>query len=77
MAQISLYVPDSEMAELRSDAVKDGKSVSSYVRKVLRNRKNNRANWENGWPPGYFDLYGCDPDFPDIEDLPAKEIEAL
>ena len=27
------------------------------------------AGWENGWPPGFFDLYGSSPDFPEAEDL--------
>ena len=77
MAQISLYVPDSVMAELREDAERQGVSISAYTRSVLENRNNKgRLDWSNGWPPGYFDLYGSSPDFPDVPDLEPEPIES-
>ncbi len=33
------------------------------------------AGWENGWPPGFFDLYGSCPDFPEAESLESTSIE--
>lgn len=35
------------------------------------------AGWENGWPPGFFDLYGSSPDFPKAEDLEFAPIGCL
>ncbi len=35
------------------------------------------ARWENGWPPGFFDLYGSSPDFPEAEDLELAPIGCL
>lgn len=58
MAQLSLYVDDSTMEDLRRDAAREGKTLSKYAAGVLRGRKEH-----NGWPPGFFNLYGtCDDD---------------
>lgn len=35
------------------------------------------AGWKNGWPPGFFDLYGSSPDFPEAEDLELAPIGCL
>lgn len=70
MAQLSLYIEDAALAELRDDANACGQSISSYARSVLANRhKAERERWENGWPPGYFDLFGSSPDFPEVPDF--------
>ena len=58
MAQLSLYVDDSTMEDLRRDAAREGKTLSKYAAGVLRGRKEH-----NGWPPGFFNMYGaCDDD---------------
>lgn len=74
MAQLSLYIEDEEMETLKADAASAGKSTSSYVADILRDRHNDKRGWINGWPPGYFDLFGSSPNFPDIEDYPIEPI---
>ena len=46
MAQLSLYMDDASMEELRSDAEAAGKSISSYAREVLEQR--NEPGWWYG-----------------------------
>ena len=53
MAQLSLYVDDSTMEDLRRDAAREGKTLSKYAAGVLRERKTNGP-----WAPGVFGLYG-------------------
>ena len=73
MAQLSLYMEEPMMDALRLDAEKMNLSISSYVRKVLEQRHSRDTSaWINGWPPGYFDLYGSIPDFPDVEECPIE-----
>lgn len=77
MAQISLYIPETMMESLRSDAEELGVSISSYTRTILENRhKGGRFNWANGWPPGYFDLFGSSPDFPEIADAAPEPVDS-
>lgn len=77
MAQLSLYMDEASMAALRADAAKRGVSISSFARDVLVERDAPSAHaWENGWPPGYFDLYGSIPDFPIVEDLEAAPVDS-
>ena len=78
MAQLSLYMDEVTMAGLREDAAKRGMSISAYAREVLEKRNTRDAGgWENGWPPGFFDLYGSCPDFPEAEDLEPTPVEPL
>lgn len=77
MAQLSLYMDEASMAALRADAAKRGVSISSFARDVLVERDAPPAHaWENGWPSGYFDLYGSIPDFPIAEDLEAAPVDS-
>ena len=78
MAQLSLYMDEEAMEALRADAAEAGMSISSYAREVLEGR-NERwgSDWVNGWPPGYWDLYGSAPDFPEVEDYPPEPVEPL
>ena len=77
MAQISLYVPDAMMEDLRADADEQGMSLSSYTRTVLESRHSaGRLNWVNGWPPGYFDLFGSSPDYPEVDDRAPEPVES-
>ena len=71
MAQLSLYMDEASMAALRADAAKRGVSISSFARDAP-----SAHAWENGWPPGYFDLYGSIPDFPIAEDLEAAPVDS-
>lgn len=76
MAQLSLYMDETIMTSLREDAAGRGMSISAYAREVLETRNTrDAAEWENGWPPGFFDLYGSCPDFPEIESLESTSIE--
>lgn len=77
MAQLSLYMDDVCMEELRLDAEAAGKSISAYAREVLETRHESKRGWVNGWPPGYFDLFGSSPGFPDVPDLVPEPIPAL
>lgn len=54
MAQLSLYMNENQMTSLRSDAEKEGVSISSYARQVLEQRHQSNRGWVNGWPPNYF-----------------------
>lgn len=53
MAQVSLYVDDAKLAELREEATERGISLSRYVGQIIDER---RASTK--WPPGFFELYG-------------------
>lgn len=76
MAQLSLYMDDASMEELRLDAEAAGKSISAYAREVLETRHESKRGWVNGWPPGYFDsLEPLNIELP--EDLPPEPIPAL
>ena len=78
MAQLSLYVDDSMMEDLRRDAAREGKTLSKFVAGVLKDHAEN-----NRWPHGFFNLYGaCEdgvlvepPDEPfDLDPIPALEL---
>lgn len=77
MAQLSLYMTEEDMSSLKKEAQEQGKSISSYTRDIIAHRHQvERNGWENGWPPGFFDLYGSSPDFPQPEDMQPDPIEA-
>lgn len=77
MAQLSLYMTEKDMNELKRDAKAVGKSISSYAREVIANRHQTERNgWKNGWPPGFFNLYGSAPDFPKPKDTPPEPVES-
>ena len=63
MPQVSLYVEDELMEELRAGAAQEGVSLSKHVARRLRDGKvsyQGRCNTPSGLPEGYFDrLYGC------------------
>lgn len=77
MAQLSLYMDDASMEELRTDAEAAGKSISSYAREVLEKRHEPKHGWVNGWPPGYFELFGSSPDFPEVADTAPEPVAPL
>lgn len=61
MPQLSLYLDEPTMEELRADAAEAGLSLSKYVTGLIREKKTHR-----GWPEGYWEqVYGCitDPTF--------------
>ena len=62
MPQVSLYMDESMMEELRENAARAGVSLSKYVGDVLREHANKKR-----WPEGWFDLYGVITDEDDFE----------
>ena len=63
MPQVSLYVEDQLMDELRTGASREGISLSKHVARRLRDGKasyRGRCATPSGLPEGYFErLYGC------------------
>lgn len=66
MAQLSLYLDDASMEDLRRSAQSRGVTLSKYVRDVLVD------DAHGGWPNGFFDLYGAldDPSFVEPPEIP-------
>ena len=54
MPQISLYVDEETMADLRNSAERRGTSISKYVGNLIKH-----GPVREGYPEGYFSLYGC------------------
>ena len=55
MAQLSLYLDETEMETLRKDAKREGVSLSRYAARLVREHAGN-----NRWPAGYWEnVYGC------------------
>lgn len=55
MAQLSLYLEDDEMATLRTDAAREGVSLSRYAASLIREHAGGSK-----WPACYWDeVYGC------------------
>ena len=55
MAQLSLYLDDATMETLRTDAKRQGVSLSKYAAGLIRDHAGG-----NGWPVGYWEqVYGC------------------
>ena len=78
MAQLSLYLEDTEMATLRKDARREGVSLSRYAARLIRENAGNSK-----WPAGYWEtVYGAlsDPTFtlsnegldPSLDDDPTS-----
>ena len=63
MPQVSLYVDDALMDELRADAALEGVSLSKHVARRLKDGKKSyrgRCDTKSGLPKGYFsELFGC------------------
>ncbi len=52
MAQMSIYIDEETLENVRRAAEREGKSVSEWVRSRL-----NRS-LEEEWPEGYFEVFG-------------------
>lgn len=52
MPQVSLYVDNETMAALRDRAALENSSLSKYVAKLVR------EDVDEGWPAGFWDLFG-------------------
>ena len=52
MPQLSLYLDDAAMADLRESSAAEHLSLSSYARKLIRNHS------DSAWPAGFWGLYG-------------------
>ena len=63
MPQVSLYVDDATMESLRTEAAREGTSLSKHVStriKKAQARQLGRCNTPSGMPEGFFErLYGC------------------
>ena len=58
MPQVSLYVDEPTMETLRSEADREGVSLSRYV--ASRLKSTGRCTTPSGLPDGFLDsLYGC------------------
>ena len=57
MPQLSLYLNDAEMQDLRTSAANDGVSLSRYARRVLRNDAN-----RNSWSSSFLSTFGASGD---------------
>lgn len=68
MPQLSLYLDDATMEEVRRNAEAADVSLSQYVSGVLK-----KAN-SSTWPRGFFDLYGSidDESFSEPAELPFE-----
>ncbi len=53
MPQLSLYLDDKTMTDLRESAATERLSLSSYARKLIRDRS------DSTWPAGFWGLYGA------------------
>ena len=54
MAQLSLYLDETEMKTLRKDAKREGVSLSRYAARLVRENSG-----RNRWPAGYWEnVYG-------------------
>ncbi len=55
MPQLSLYLNDVAMEQLRHDAKESGASLSRYVSQLVMEK-----SVRTGWPDGYWEnIYGC------------------
>ena len=63
MPQVSLYVDDATMEQLRKDAQNEGTSISKHVVRRLKDGRTcyrGRCDTPSGLPSGFFaQLYGC------------------
>ena len=59
MAQLTIYLDERTLKKISAAARRSRESVSRWVKSRLA------REIETGWPPGYFDLFGClaDTDF--------------
>ncbi len=54
MAQLHCYVPEDIAQLAQHKAAQSGLSLSRYLAELVK--RDTQAN--NGWPEGYFDLFG-------------------
>lgn len=53
MAQLSLYMNDEEMSRLRSEAAREGMSISGLARALLCGHRS------SAWPDSFWAAYGA------------------
>ena len=76
MPQVSLYVDEETMSQLRADSKREGLSLSKYVARRLREPVH--YSTANGLPEGWLDdLYGCLADDDSFEMPPRYEAEEI
>lgn len=52
MPQVSLYLDDTTMTDLRKQAAMQDASLSRYVVRLIKD------DIASGWPDGYWDMFG-------------------
>lgn len=75
MAQLNVYVPDDLEEKIKTEAKREGKSVSAFVLDAVRSRIEPKS-----WSPAFLKLLESEPleGFPDdIEDLPVQKRPGL
>jgi hypothetical protein len=73
VAQLTIYMPDEVAEQVRKAARRAHLSVSSYLTELA-----SRSLKPRQWPEGFAGLYGSwEGDFPEPEDAPPTEPEAL
>ncbi len=72
MPQVTIYLPDDLLDDIKSEAKKAGKSVSAYMGELAR-----RSVRPRHWPSGFFKLAGSCPGLTVPEDAPPEAIEGL
>ena len=71
MAQVTIYIPDDLESELRREAKRAGRSLSSLVVDLAR-----RQLRPTGWPPGFADMFGAwRGEFEEPADPPPDEVD--
>ena len=73
MPQLSLYLGETEMTNLRDSAAHEGVSLSRYARSVL-----NKSNATNSWSSSFLSTFGAvgDSSFETPEELPWSPLES-
>ena len=69
MAQLNVYVPDELEEKIKSIAQQEGKSVSSFLAELVRERFAPRE-----WKKEFLKVFGrWEGEFPEIERLPSQK----
>ena len=73
MGQVTIYLPEPLLAQIRKKAREAHKSVSAYMADLAK-----RDARSEEWPRSFVTLYGsCEGGLPEMEDLPPEAVEPL
>lgn len=72
MPQVTIYLPDDLLDEVKGEARRANKSLSAFMADLAR-----RSVRPGGWPEGFWDLFGSwDGEFTEPADPPPEAVEA-